>query len=136
MLIAKIYVGLSGLDHGAFNLCDLFQFSSDPPKVVWTVPSQKEYVPFHPELATILLGLHSVALILELPNSVDASGIMDIVVIEGLLMKKDIDETRHVMIGHEVMDTDLAERKEIDNVGKVSTIWKSGSVRVLKPQDG
>ncbi|GJX41548.1 hypothetical protein Tco_0256538 [Tanacetum coccineum] len=29
-------------------------------------------------------------------------GIMDIVVIEGLLMKKDIDETGHVMIGHEV----------------------------------
>ncbi|GJS27116.1 hypothetical protein Tco_0487736 [Tanacetum coccineum] len=29
-------------------------------------------------------------------------GIMDIVVIEGLLIKKDIDETGHVMIGHEV----------------------------------
>ncbi|GKD00879.1 hypothetical protein Tco_1171153, partial [Tanacetum coccineum] len=29
-------------------------------------------------------------------------GIVDIVVIEGLLMKKDIDETVHVMIGHEV----------------------------------
>ncbi|GKD54669.1 hypothetical protein Tco_1288056, partial [Tanacetum coccineum] len=29
-------------------------------------------------------------------------GIVDIVVIEGLLMKKDIDETRHVMIGHEL----------------------------------
>ncbi|GJR30709.1 hypothetical protein Tco_0764570 [Tanacetum coccineum] len=29
-------------------------------------------------------------------------GIVDIVVIEGLLMKRDIDETRHVMIGHEV----------------------------------
>ncbi|GKA83783.1 hypothetical protein Tco_0805378 [Tanacetum coccineum] len=29
-------------------------------------------------------------------------GIVDIVVIEGLLMKKDIDETGHVMIGHEV----------------------------------
>ncbi|GJU31081.1 hypothetical protein Tco_1174670 [Tanacetum coccineum] len=29
-------------------------------------------------------------------------GIVDIVVIEGLLMKKDIDETGHVMIEHEV----------------------------------
>ncbi|GJY96130.1 hypothetical protein Tco_0512491 [Tanacetum coccineum] len=29
-------------------------------------------------------------------------GIVDIVVIEGLLMKRDIDETGHVMIGHEV----------------------------------
>ncbi|GJX65641.1 hypothetical protein Tco_0299984 [Tanacetum coccineum] len=29
-------------------------------------------------------------------------GIVDIMVIEGLLMKRDIDETRHVMIGHEV----------------------------------
>ncbi|GKG24122.1 hypothetical protein Tco_0392158, partial [Tanacetum coccineum] len=29
-------------------------------------------------------------------------GIVDIVVIEGLLMKKDIDEIGHVMIGHEV----------------------------------
>ncbi|GKC77068.1 hypothetical protein Tco_1127842, partial [Tanacetum coccineum] len=26
--------------------------------------------------------------------------------------------------------------KEIDDVGKVSTIWKSGSVGVLKLQDG
>ncbi|GJZ58708.1 mitochondrial proton/calcium exchanger protein-like protein isoform X1 [Tanacetum coccineum] len=32
--------------------------------------------------------------------------------------------------------SDLAERKEIDNVGVESTIWKSGSVGVLKPQDG
>ncbi|GJR70369.1 putative reverse transcriptase domain-containing protein [Tanacetum coccineum] len=32
--------------------------------------------------------------------------------------------------------TDLAERKEIDNVGEESTIWKFGSVGVLKPQDG
>ncbi|GKB68729.1 hypothetical protein Tco_0930141, partial [Tanacetum coccineum] len=31
---------------------------------------------------------------------------------------------------------DLAKRKEIDEVGKVSTIWKSGSVGVLKLQDG
>ncbi|GKB98917.1 hypothetical protein Tco_0985054 [Tanacetum coccineum] len=31
---------------------------------------------------------------------------------------------------------DLAERKEIENVGGESTIWKSGSVRVLKSQDG
>ncbi|GKD25248.1 retrovirus-related pol polyprotein from transposon TNT 1-94 [Tanacetum coccineum] len=31
---------------------------------------------------------------------------------------------------------DLAERKEIDDVGKVSTIWKSRSVGVLKLQDG
>ncbi|GKB17766.1 hypothetical protein Tco_0851689 [Tanacetum coccineum] len=31
---------------------------------------------------------------------------------------------------------DLAERKEIDNVGGESTIWKSGSVGVLKSQDG
>ncbi|GJT18176.1 hypothetical protein Tco_0876882 [Tanacetum coccineum] len=30
---------------------------------------------------------------------------------------------------------DFAERKEIDNVGGESTIWKSGSVGVLKPQD-
>ncbi|GJU55524.1 hypothetical protein Tco_1229238, partial [Tanacetum coccineum] len=29
-------------------------------------------------------------------------GIVDIVVSEGLLMKKDIDETGHVMIGHEL----------------------------------
>ncbi|GKD68726.1 hypothetical protein Tco_1322816 [Tanacetum coccineum] len=34
------------------------------------------------------------------------------------------------------MDEDLAERKEIDNVGEVSTIWKFQSVGVLKPQDG
>ncbi|GKE27241.1 hypothetical protein Tco_1442625, partial [Tanacetum coccineum] len=31
---------------------------------------------------------------------------------------------------------DLAERKEIDNVGGESMIWKSGSVGVLKPQEG
>ncbi|GJU47599.1 gag-pol polyprotein [Tanacetum coccineum] len=31
---------------------------------------------------------------------------------------------------------DLAERKEIDNVGGESTIWKSGSVGVLKLQNG
>ncbi|GJZ12507.1 hypothetical protein Tco_0547737 [Tanacetum coccineum] len=31
---------------------------------------------------------------------------------------------------------DLAERKEIDNVGEVSTIWKSRSVGALKSQDG
>ncbi|GJS09614.1 hypothetical protein Tco_0366410 [Tanacetum coccineum] len=31
---------------------------------------------------------------------------------------------------------DRTERKEIDNVGEVSIIWKFGSVRVLKPQDG
>ncbi|GJR20283.1 mitochondrial proton/calcium exchanger protein-like protein isoform X1 [Tanacetum coccineum] len=31
---------------------------------------------------------------------------------------------------------DLAERKEIDNVSKESTIWKFGSVGVLKLQDG
>ncbi|GJU44703.1 putative reverse transcriptase domain-containing protein [Tanacetum coccineum] len=31
---------------------------------------------------------------------------------------------------------DLAERKEIDNVGGESMIWKSGSVAVLKSQDG
>ncbi|GJX20055.1 gag-pol polyprotein [Tanacetum coccineum] len=31
--------------------------------------------------------------------------------------------------------SDLAERKEIDNVGEESTIWKSGSVGVLKSQD-
>ncbi|GJS85085.1 hypothetical protein Tco_0751626 [Tanacetum coccineum] len=42
---------------------------------------------------------------------------------------------------HEIHDEsgwvqDLAERKEIDNVGGESTIWKSGSVGVLKPQDG
>ncbi|GJR17012.1 hypothetical protein Tco_0965539 [Tanacetum coccineum] len=36
----------------------------------------------------------------------------------------------------EGMGDDLAERKEIDNVGGESTIWKSGSVGVLKPQDG
>ncbi|GJR37364.1 hypothetical protein Tco_1213048 [Tanacetum coccineum] len=30
----------------------------------------------------------------------------------------------------------LAERKEIDDVGEVSTIWKSESVGVLKLQDG
>ncbi|GKB30282.1 hypothetical protein Tco_0869683, partial [Tanacetum coccineum] len=30
---------------------------------------------------------------------------------------------------------DLAESKEIDDVGGESTIWKSGSVRVLKLQD-
>ncbi|GKB16003.1 hypothetical protein Tco_0849926, partial [Tanacetum coccineum] len=33
-------------------------------------------------------------------------------------------------------EKDLAERKEIDNVGRESTIWKSGSVGVLKLQDG
>ncbi|GJU71547.1 hypothetical protein Tco_1262952 [Tanacetum coccineum] len=31
---------------------------------------------------------------------------------------------------------DLAKRKEIDNVGEESTIWKFQSVGVLKPQDG
>ncbi|GKE27917.1 hypothetical protein Tco_1443301 [Tanacetum coccineum] len=31
---------------------------------------------------------------------------------------------------------DLAERKEFDNVGEVSMIWKFQSVGVLKPQDG
>ncbi|GKE34580.1 hypothetical protein Tco_1453902 [Tanacetum coccineum] len=31
---------------------------------------------------------------------------------------------------------DLAERKEIDNVGEESTIWKSESVGILKSQDG
>ncbi|GJU44615.1 reverse transcriptase domain-containing protein [Tanacetum coccineum] len=36
----------------------------------------------------------------------------------------------------EVGDKDLAERKEIDNVGGETTIWKFGSVRVLKTQDG
>ncbi|GJT57415.1 hypothetical protein Tco_0992469 [Tanacetum coccineum] len=36
----------------------------------------------------------------------------------------------------EGMGDDLAERKEIDNVGGESTIWKSGSVGVLKSQDG
>ncbi|GJR59783.1 putative reverse transcriptase domain-containing protein [Tanacetum coccineum] len=32
--------------------------------------------------------------------------------------------------------SDLAERKEIDNVGEESTIWKSESVGILKSQDG
>ncbi|GJY30952.1 retrovirus-related pol polyprotein from transposon TNT 1-94 [Tanacetum coccineum] len=37
-------------------------------------------------------------------------GTVDIVVIEGLLMKKDIDETRHVMIGHELfVDLSLSD---------------------------
>ncbi|GJY46543.1 hypothetical protein Tco_0435606 [Tanacetum coccineum] len=36
----------------------------------------------------------------------------------------------------EGMSDDHAERKEIDNVGGESTIWKSGSVGVLKSQDG
>ncbi|GJW91332.1 putative reverse transcriptase domain-containing protein [Tanacetum coccineum] len=34
-------------------------------------------------------------------------GIMDIVVIEGLLMKRDIDETGHVMIGHELVKANI-----------------------------
>ncbi|GJS22724.1 putative reverse transcriptase domain-containing protein [Tanacetum coccineum] len=36
----------------------------------------------------------------------------------------------------EGMGDDLAERKEIDDVGRESTIWKFGSVGVLKLQDG
>ncbi|GJT74779.1 retrovirus-related pol polyprotein from transposon TNT 1-94 [Tanacetum coccineum] len=44
------------------------------------------------------------------------------------------EESCEVFDDHELPD--LAERKEIDNVGGESTIWKSGSVGVLKLQDG
>ncbi|GKC32597.1 hypothetical protein Tco_1039891, partial [Tanacetum coccineum] len=52
------------------------------------------------------------------------------------------DKERWFLYGvFQFMDTaywspDLAERKEIDNVGGESTILKSGSVGVLKSQDG
>ncbi|GKG43224.1 hypothetical protein Tco_0479908, partial [Tanacetum coccineum] len=47
--------------------------------------------------AIYLVRLSSISSVWVYPES-----ILDIVVIEGLLMKKDIDETGHVMIGHEV----------------------------------
>ncbi|GJY48779.1 reverse transcriptase domain-containing protein [Tanacetum coccineum] len=46
------------------------------------------------------------------------------------------DSRLHVDKNFKVGDKDLAERKEIDNVGGESMIWKFGSVRVLTLQDG